>query len=143
MDHIAIMKKSWGLIPKIVSGEKTCEARWYKTKRAPWGVAHKGDRIYFKNGSGPVMVTAIVSDVYQYEVKSNTHALEIMKKHILSDLGTNEMPKDIQKYITNKNYAMFLYFTNVKKIQPFEIDKRGFGSMTAWISIDNINKIKL
>lgn len=143
MDHIAIMKKSWGLIPKIVSEEKTCEARWYKTKRAPWGVAHKGDRIYFKNGSEPVTVMAIVADVYQYEVKDNVHALEIMKKHVLPDLGTNKISEDILKYITNKNYTMFLYFNNVKKIKPFEIDKRGFGSMAAWINIDNINKIKL
>lgn len=137
------MKRSWGLIPKIISGEKTCEARWCKTKHAPWGVAHKGDHIYFKNGAEPVTVMAIVLNVYQYEVRDNIHALEIMEKHILPDLGTNKIPEDILKYITNKNYAMFLYFTNVKKIQPFEIDKRGLGSMTAWISIDNINKIKL
>lgn len=137
------MKKSWGLIPKIVSGGKTCEARWYKTKRAPWEVAHKGDHIYFKNGSEPVTVMAIVSKVYQYEVKGNTHALEIMKKHVLPDLGTNKISEDILKYISNKNYAMFLYFYNVKKIKPFEIDKSGFGSMAAWITIDDVNNIRL
>ena len=25
MDHVAIMQKSWGLLPKILSGEKTIE----------------------------------------------------------------------------------------------------------------------
>ncbi|MEI7477466.1 MAG: hypothetical protein WCJ81_02865 [bacterium] len=40
MDHVAIMKKSRKLIPKIVSGEKTIESRWYQTKRAPWNTVH-------------------------------------------------------------------------------------------------------
>jgi hypothetical protein len=143
MDHIAIMKRSWGLIPKIFAGEKTCEARWYKTKHAPWDVAHKGDRIYFKNGGWPVSIVATVSNVYQYIVKGNKDALRIMKKHAGADLGTSEIPEDILKYISNKNYAIFLYLTNVRKVLPFEINKTGFGSMAAWITIDDVNKIKL
>ena len=33
MEHVAIMKKSWGLIEKILSEEKTAESHWYKTKQ--------------------------------------------------------------------------------------------------------------
>jgi hypothetical protein len=29
-----------------------------------------------------------------------------------------------------------------QKIEPFEIDKSGFGTMSAWISVDDINKIR-
>lgn len=143
MDHVAIMKRSWGLIPKIISGTKTCEARWYMARRTPWGIAKKGDLIYFKNSAEPVTACATISDVYQYEVKDNDHALEIMKKHIKADLGTDEIPEEILRYISNKNYAMFLYFTNVRKIKPFNINKAGFGSMAAWITTEDINKFKL
>lgn len=31
MEHVAIMRKSWGLTDKILSGQKKIESRWYKT----------------------------------------------------------------------------------------------------------------
>ena len=37
MDHVAIMKKSWGLIPKILDGRKKIESRWGIHKCSPWG----------------------------------------------------------------------------------------------------------
>ncbi|MDO8559127.1 MAG: hypothetical protein Q7R84_02240 [bacterium] len=36
MEHLAIMKKSWGLTEKILSGQKKIESRWYLSKRSPW-----------------------------------------------------------------------------------------------------------
>lgn len=36
MHHLAILKKSWPLIPKILNKQKTIESRWYKVKCAPW-----------------------------------------------------------------------------------------------------------
>lgn len=54
MHHIAIMNGPWNLIPKILSGEKTIESRWYRTRRAPWGGIRAGDTVYFKDsGPGP------------------------------------------------------------------------------------------
>jgi len=37
MDHVAIMKKSWKLTEKILSGEEKIESRWYKSKYSPRG----------------------------------------------------------------------------------------------------------
>jgi hypothetical protein len=67
MEHIAIMKKSWGLIPRILKGEKSIESRWYKHKAVPWGKIFSGDTIYFKNTGEPVGVAAKVVNVIQYE----------------------------------------------------------------------------
>ena len=36
MEHLAIMKKSWKLLPKILKGEKKIEARWYVSRVCPW-----------------------------------------------------------------------------------------------------------
>jgi len=66
MDHIAIMKKSWGLLPKILSGEKTCESRWYKFKRDPWDKVKEGDTLWFKDSGEPVSVKARVRKVSQF-----------------------------------------------------------------------------
>lgn len=69
MDHVAIMRKSWGLLPKILSGEKTIESRWYMARYAPWNRIEKGDIVYFKNSGEPVTVKAEVSKVMQFVLR--------------------------------------------------------------------------
>jgi ASC-1-like (ASCH) protein len=141
-DHIAIMKKSWGLIPKILAGRKTCESRWYKSKIAPWDRIQPGDNLYFKDSGEPVSVRAKATKVLQYEIKDNQHALEIIKKHAKEDLGLEIISPEIKNYIRNKNYAVFVFFNSVEKIKLFEIDKNGFGSQAAWITVDDIDRIR-
>lgn len=141
-DHVAIMKKSWGLIPKILDGTKIAESRWYKSKITPWDRIHPGDSIYFKDSGEPVTAKAKVSKVLQYEIKNNAHALEIMKKHAKKDLGLPTIPKEIKDYTRDKNYAIFIFLGSVEKIEPFVINKTGYGAMAAWITVDDINKIK-
>jgi len=142
MDHMAIMKKSWGLIPKILNGTKTAESRWYKNRIAPWDKIKSGDNLYFKNSGEPVTVKTRVVKVIQYPISNNKEALEIMKKHAQQDLGLKGIPDEVMGYIRNKSYAIFVFFDSAERIKPFEINKAGFGAMAAWITIDNINKIK-
>jgi ASC-1-like (ASCH) protein len=143
MNHIAIMKKEWGLTKKIIDGIKTVESRWYKSKTTPWNKIKVGDTVYFKDSGGPVLVKAKVTKVEQYEVSSNSQALAIMAKYALADLGTEVLSKSIRDYITGKKYAVFVHFNKVKKITPFSIDKAGFGMQCAWLTVDSINKIIL
>lgn len=67
MDHVAIMKPSWGLLPKILSGQKVIESRWYSTRHLPWGKINPGDTTYFKNSGGPVTIKARVDKVLSFE----------------------------------------------------------------------------
>lgn len=136
------MKKSWGLIPKILAGRKTVESRWYKTRRTPWDKIQPEDNLYFKDSGEPVTVKTQVTKVLQFEISDNNHALEIMKKYAQKDLGLSTIPPEIKNYILNKRYAIFVFFNHVKKIKPFKINKTGFGMMSAWITIDDINNIK-
>ncbi len=143
VDHIAIMKKSWKLTEKILSGEKTVEERWYKFKRAPWDRIKAGDNIYFKDSGEPVTIKAKVTKVLQFTDLTPEKTKEIVVKYGKADLGTDdEMPSEIKEYVTGKNFCMIIFFDNVKKIKPFNIDKTGFGVMSAWITIDNIERIK-
>ena len=140
--HIAIMKKSWGLIPKILAGEKTVESRWYKNRVAPWDRINAGDVVYFKNSGEPVAVRARLTDVEQYVISGNEEALALMKKYAGKDLGVTEITGEIKSYIFNKRYAIFVRFDSVEVIEPFEIDKTGFGAQAAWLVVDDIERIK-
>jgi len=136
------MKKSWGLTAKILSGEKTLEERWYKTKRPPFDVAKPGDSIYFKDSGEPVGLRARITKVLQFENLTLEKSEEIAEKYAKADLGDGEIPSAIREYVTGKNYCIIVFFDNVEKITPFDIDKIGFGTMSAWICVDDINKIK-
>ena len=60
MEHLAIMRKSWGLTKKILSGEKKIESRWYKSKYPPWGKIRSGEIVYFKDSGEPVSISICV-----------------------------------------------------------------------------------
>lgn len=143
MNHVAIMKKSWKLIPKILVGEKTVESRWYKAKVRPWDKIKSGDTLYFKDSGEPVTVKSKVTKVLQYKVSSNEEALKIMRRYAKEDLGLETVPEEIKDYIRSKKYAIFIFFDSVEKIKPFEINKTGFGNMSAWITVNDIKKIKV
>lgn len=140
MHHVAIMKKSWGLIPKILSGEKTIESRWYQTRRAPWGKVNKGDTIYFKNSGEPVAAKAEVSRVYQFEV---TDIADIKK--ILGSYGKQICLAESNPETWGRlpRYTILMELENPKALTPFDINKRGFGSAAAWLSVPSISQIMM
>lgn len=142
MQHIAIMKKSWGLTQKILSGQKTCEERWYKFKRPPFDMAKAGDTIYFKDSGESVSIRAKITKVLQFDNLTPEKSAEIASKYARADLGTDEIPPAIKNYVSGKNYCVIVFFNEVEQIAPFAIDKTGFGAMTAWLCVDDINTIK-
>lgn len=142
MYHLAIMKKSWGLLPKILSGEKTIESRWYKNKYCPWDRIKKGDFIYFKDSGELVSIKAQVSDVGQFSNLNPEKVIEILNKYGTKDgLGIDELDKYYEMF-KHKKYCILVFLDNPQKIERFDIDKTGFGAMSAWITVDNIDRIK-
>ncbi len=127
---------------KILSGEKTIESRWYKNKIAPWNRVEPGDTIYFKNSGEEIKVKAQVTKVEQFRIESKKQAFEIMKKYSKQILGSANIPKSVNNYISGKNYTILVHFNKVEKVTPFNIDKTGFGTQAAWLITDDINKLR-
>lgn len=141
MIHIAIMKKTWRLTGKILSGEKTIETRWYKHKVKPWNCIHEGEVIYFKDSGEPVTVKATVSKVEQFANLDNEQIQQLIKKYGYKDLGTTEISYEILEYVKNKKYAIIIHLKKPQSVVPFNIDKTGYGAMSAWLSVDDLSKI--
>jgi len=143
MDHLAIMRKSWGLLPKILDGEKRIESRWYKNKYSPWDKIKKGDVIYFKDSGEPVSLRVGVDKIIQFSNLTPKRVKEILGKYGKRDgLGIKDIPKFFQKF-KDKRYCILVFLKSPKKIKPFEISKKGFGMMSAWIVVDNISKLRI
>lgn len=140
MDHLAILSKSSDFLEKIKSGEKTVESRWYKTRRNPWNGAESGDSVYFKDSGCPVTLKGDIRRVLQY---GDLTAAKI--DDILSEFGSEIGIEDIQafsKRVNDKNYCILIFLENIEEVDPFPIDKSGFGIMTAWITVESIDEIK-
>lgn len=160
MHHVAILRKSWGLLEKILSGKKTAESRWYKTPRLPYNKIKPGDTIWFKNTGEPITVKARVTRVLQFDKLTPEKTREIMEKYGEKDLGTgnksqapstkkqtstkssnSKFQTELENYFTCKKYCIIAFFDQVEKVKPFNIDKTGYGAMSAWITTSNIDSI--
>ncbi len=143
-DHVAIMRRSWKLIEKILAGEKTVESRWFKHRGCPWGKVSVGDTIYFKDSAGPVRAKARVTKVLQFESLNTKATRKILERYGRVDLGfSDKIPEEILDYLGNKDYCLLVFFDSVEKVEPFLIDKSGFGTQAAWLITDDIERIRL
>ena len=133
MHHLAILKKEYNFLDLILKSKKTIESRWYQTKRTPYNRIKPGDIIFFKESGQPVSAKAEVSKVLQFDLKQ-TKVKDILNKYG-KQIGIN-YSKEL-----NKNYAILIFLKNPKTIPKFNINKSGYGNMSAWITIKNIKKI--
>lgn len=141
MDHVAIMNKQWGLISKILSGEKTIESRWYQTRRAPWNKVSAGDTIFFKNAGELIIASAIISDVLQFAPRDVVDVQKIIQKYGKEICLVEDDPHTWSKL---PKYCILMRLKNPQRInKPFAINKQGFGNSTAWITVDSVAKIAM
>jgi hypothetical protein len=56
-------------------------------------------------------------------------------------LDKEKIPEFFERF-KNKKYCVLVFLKNPRKVKPFEIDKSGFGAMSAWITVDDIAKIR-
>jgi predicted transcriptional regulator len=141
MHHIAIMKKSRRLIPKILSGEKTIESRWYKARFAPWDRIKAGDTVYFKDSGEPVTAKAKVEKVVQYNELDEDTFDEVIENYA-DQIGLKT--REYTDYYRSKNYCILIFLENPQQLEePFQIDKTGYGNATAWMVMDDIEEVKL
>lgn len=143
MDHLAIMKKEWGFIEKILSGEKTIESRWYKNKYRPWNSIKKGDTVYFKARGCLTSAKAMVGKVIQFSELNKQDVKDILSKYG-KDIGIDKpsfapLRAELRK---GKKYCILIFLENPKKLKPFEINKKGFGTMASWITVKDIKNIE-
>lgn len=139
MEHIAFLSKRLKLLDNILNGEKTIESRWYITKKAPFGRIGVGDVIYFKETGENVTAKARVSDL-RFFYGLNPEKIKSIIWEFGSRIGVDVSYVDNVKY---KKMCALIFLTDVRRVEPFNINKKGYGNMCAWISIDDVNKIKI
>lgn len=142
MDHVAIMKKSWGLMEKILDGRKKIESRWYLNRYRPWDAIRAGDTVYFKNSGEPVKIKAVVKKIIQFSGLGPASVRNILNKYG-NDIGIDG--KKMAQFLSgleDKKYCILVFLKNPAAVEPFHINKTGFGAMSSWIVVEKIDSIK-
>jgi ASC-1-like (ASCH) protein len=138
MEHIAILSKKRKLLNKILSGTKKIESRWYKFKRPPFGCIAENDIIYFKESGNLVSAKAKVKKLVIYENLNQSIINEIVEKYAEDICINSEFAEEVK----NKRFCILIFLKEVQKIEPFKINKKGYGLMTAWITVDKVERLK-
>jgi hypothetical protein len=147
MDHIAILNPKWKLLSKILSGKKTIESRWYINKISPYkefleNPNPKNHKIYFKDSGQMVTVVSDLRKIKIYDSLTPSKVKEILNRYY-KDIGFEKKDiNSITERYKNKNYCILLFLDKPREIEPFDINKKGFGSACAWMCVNDINKIK-
>jgi len=137
MDHLAILSKG-KLLSKILSGEKTIESRWYVSRKTPYMNIAEGDSVYFKESGSPVTASAKVSKALFFRDLDKNKI-----ESILHEYGKQIcVPLSFASELSGKRFCTLVFLKDVKPINPFSIDKEGYGLMAAWITVDNISSIR-
>ena len=142
MEHIAIMRKSWRLTEKILTGQKKIESRWYSVKYQPWGRINTGDVVYFKDSGSPIRIKTEVEKVIQFDNLNPDKVREILQRYGADDGIKQDRIDEFFYRFKDKKYCLLIFLKNPTPVEPFEIDKTGFGTMSAWVTVNAVNAIK-
>lgn len=139
MDHVVILAARLGMLDKIISGEKTIESRWSMDKRAPFERVQKGEWLYLKTSGQPVSYRTRVQRVEYYQNLNEERVAQLVRTYGKEICLTEQYTATLKK----KKYCTLVWMEKVEKIEPFQVNKKGFGNMCAWLMVEDVGKIRL
>ena len=126
MEHLVIVHSRH--LRHILSGEKRMEARLSRRRIAPIGAVKRGDLLWFKEVSGPVVARGHVQRVWNFECIGRDDRREILER-----FGARlAAPGWLAKSIRRATYATFIKFGRVELVEPFRINKQ---DRRAWVCL--------
>lgn len=86
-------------------------------------------------------VRAEVGDVLQFSNLTPRRVREILNEYGKDDGIEQEKIREFFERFKNKKYCMLIFLKHPQEVEPFEIDKTGFGAMSAWITVESVTCI--
>jgi ASC-1-like (ASCH) protein len=122
--HLVILKKTY--IDAILNGRKTVESRFYPTKQKWLSQVDPGDKLFLKASSGPVMATATVETVKNFDNLDALQIEELKKRYNRQILGDEQFWQEK----SNSKFGILCWLKDVGPITPRFIHKADW---RAWV----------
>jgi hypothetical protein len=141
IDHIVYLDASAKELDLLLSGQKTMIIRGATGRKIPYGRVNQDDILYFinNNAEGLILAKARVKSVFNSEKMTEAESVRLVEKH----QGKLQLSKKQQARWGGKRYLVLIEVSNVKRVEPFQIDKSDYGNMDDWLPVVQIERVKL
>jgi dephospho-CoA kinase/ASC-1-like (ASCH) protein len=123
--HLAIIDQPF--LDLILSGNKKIETRFSVKKHAPYQKVAKGDIVFFKEPSKPIIGYFTVKNTEYYN--SNLNEIKIKYSNDICSFADPEFWEKRKE----KKYVSLIWIDEIKKINPFDIKKK---DRRGWVSFE-------
>lgn len=109
MLHVAVLMRQY--IDLLLQGTKSVECRLTQTAREPFESIEAGDRVFFKQSSGPYRATALVEHVHFERDLTPQRIREVRRDY-------NDLIRGEKSYWSWKRDARYLTLIWLKEVEP-------------------------
>jgi ASC-1-like (ASCH) protein len=134
--HLVILKKPY--LDAILAGQKRIESRFSKTRRSYFGRVLAGDRILFKQSSGPVCGVATVEAVEDFEGLTPKRIAQLKRRYNGGICGSDEYWQSK----ADSRFGMLVWLKDVERIAPVRIIKRDWRAWVVLTEQENFGLLK-
>ena len=141
MDHIVYVDAKASELEKLLDGTKTTIIRGAAGRKMPYGRVNPGDVLYLinNNAEGLIRAKAKVKNVFNSEKMTKEDSIQL-----LSDNQEKlQLTPNQKKRWAGKRYLVLIEVSEASEIEPFSIDKSGYGNMDDWLPVEDIRQVKI
>ncbi len=139
MDHVVYLDHKAKELENLQNGRKNMLIRGAMGRKIPYGRVFENDALYFieNKGDGLAKAKALVNKVMHTNKLTKEESVKLVDAH-QDKLMLNP---GLQKRFAGKRYLALIDVKYFEAIEPFKIDKSGFGNMDDWLPVENIEKV--
>ena len=139
MDHVVYVDIKANELEKLLAWEKTMIGRGATGRKLPYGRVQPGDRLYFiqNNADGMVRASALVDKVVNSEKLTEEQSGNLL---LTNQPKLSLTPEQIKRW-SGKRYIVLIELKEVQSIEPFAIDRSGYGNMDDWLLVEAIENV--
>jgi hypothetical protein len=141
MDHVVYLDANAQELDLLLSGQKTMIIRGATGRKMPYGRVNQGDILYFinNNAEGLILAKARVESVFNSDKLAEAESIALVEKY----QGKLQLSKKQQARWGGKRYLVLIEVSEVKKVEPFQIDKSDYGNMDDWLPVEQVERVRL
>jgi hypothetical protein len=141
MDHIVYVDAKASELEKLLDGTKTTIIRGAAGRKMPYGRVNPGDVLYLinNNAEGLIRAKAKVKNVFNSEKMTKEDSVQLVS----DNQEKLQLTPHQKKRWAGKRYLVLIEVSEVSEIEPFSIDKSGYGNMDDWLPVENIRQVKI
>ena len=89
------------------------------------------------------MARARVSNVLQFDDLTPHRVGEILSEYGSADGITLDELSQYRSMFQHKRYCVLVFLDHIEPVEPFQIDKTGYGLQAAWLSMPSVEAVRL